>query len=136
MLLKPKLIRFQCLRFDRNRSGGGVIFYVRDYIPSKQVTKHKLSDDIQSAFIEVILKKTKWLIFGKYCPPSQPVEFFLKHVCYDLVIFRQTFEKSFLAVGFKTEEKGPCLFESLTSYDYKSLVKVKHALKTLKKQAA
>ena len=44
-------------RFDRNRSGGRVIIYVRDDIPSKQLTKHKLPDIIEGVFIEVNLRK-------------------------------------------------------------------------------
>ena len=51
-------------RFDRNRSGGGVIVYVWDNIPSKQVSKRKLPDNIEGVFIEVNLRKIKWLIFG------------------------------------------------------------------------
>ena len=43
-------------RFDRNRSVEGVIVYVQDDIPSKQLTKHKLPDDIEGAFIEVNLR--------------------------------------------------------------------------------
>ena len=57
-------------RFDRNRSGGGVIVCVPDDFPSKQSNKHKVSDDIESDFIEKNLMRTKWLIFGKYRAPS------------------------------------------------------------------
>ena len=42
--------------FDRNRSGVVVIVYFRDDIPNKQLTKHKLPDDIAGVFIEVKIK--------------------------------------------------------------------------------
>ena len=45
-------------RFDRNRFGGDVMIFVRDDIPSKHLTRHKLPDDIESVFIEVNLRKT------------------------------------------------------------------------------
>ena len=67
-------------RFDRNRSGGGVIVYFRDDIPSKQLNKQILPDDVEGVFIEKNMRKTKWLIIGIYCPPSQPVRYFFKHV--------------------------------------------------------
>ena len=51
--------------FDRNRFVGGVIIYVRDDIPSKQLIKHKLPDDTEGIFVEVF---AKWLIFGTYKP--------------------------------------------------------------------
>ena len=58
-------VPFRC---DRNRFGGGVLIYVRDDIPSMQVTKHKLPGDIEGIFVEINLRKTKWLIFGTYRP--------------------------------------------------------------------
>ena len=71
-------------RFDRNRSDGVVIVYVWDDILSKQLTKHKFTDEKEDVFIEVNLRKTVWLIFGNYCPRSQRVEYFFKHVGYTL----------------------------------------------------
>ena len=46
-------------RLDRNRFGGGVLIYVREDIPCKQLTKHILPDDIEGIFVEVNLRKTK-----------------------------------------------------------------------------
>ena len=39
-------------RLERNRNGGGFI-YVRQDIPSKILTKHVLSTDIEALFIEL-----------------------------------------------------------------------------------
>ena len=102
-------------RFDRNRSGGGVIVYVRDNIPRKQLTKHTLPDDIEGVFIEANLRKIKWLIFGTHRHPSQTVEYFFKHVGYTLDTYRQTYEKFLLASDFNAEETEPCLSEFLTT---------------------
>ena len=110
-------------RFDRSLSGGGITVYVREDIPSKQLTKHKLLDDIEGVFIEVNLRKTKWLIFGTYRPSCQPMEYFFKHISYSSDIYRQTYQKFFLAGDFNTEETKPCLSKFLTCYDSKSLVK-------------
>ena len=49
-------------RFDRNRNGGGVLIYVREDIPSKPLTDHKLSHDIEGIFVELNLRKNKWLL--------------------------------------------------------------------------
>ena len=67
-------------RFDRSRSVGGVIVYIRDNIPNKQLVKHKLPEDIEGVFVEINLRKSKWLIFGGYRPPCQSVEHFFKNV--------------------------------------------------------
>ena len=58
-------------RFDRNRNGVDVLIYVREDIPSKPLTDHKLSHDIEGIFVELNLRKNKWLLFGSYHPPSQ-----------------------------------------------------------------
>ena len=51
-------------RLDRNRNGGGVIIYVREDIPSNILEKHKLPHDIEGIFIELNIRKVKWLLFG------------------------------------------------------------------------
>ena len=50
-------------------------------------------NDIAGVFIEVNLRKTKWLIFGTYRSSSHPVQYFFKHVGYALDIYRQTYFK-------------------------------------------
>ena len=103
-------------RFDRNSSGGGVIVYVWNDIPSKQLTKHKLTDNVEGVFIEVNLRKIQWLIFGTYRPLSQPVEYFFKHVGYALDAYGQTYEKFLLAGDFNTVETEPSLSEFLIKH--------------------
>ena len=48
-----------CYRLDRNCIGGGVIIYVRNYIPSKVLEKHILPQDIEAMFIELNFRKAK-----------------------------------------------------------------------------
>ena len=43
----------ESFRIDRNRSGGGVIIYVRDEIPSKLLIKHFLPNDVEGLFVEL-----------------------------------------------------------------------------------
>ena len=77
-------------RLDRNRFGGGVLIYVKEDIPCKQLAKHILSDGMEGIFVEISLRKTKWLLFGGYRPPRHQAEYFLKHVNYALHTYRQT----------------------------------------------
>ena len=55
-------------RLDRNSFAGGVLIYVREDIPSKQLTKHKLPDDIEEIFVEINLRKVKYQLFRFYHP--------------------------------------------------------------------
>ena len=116
-------------RFDRNRLGGGIIVYVRDDIPSKQLGRHKFAEDIEGIFIEVNLRKNKWLIFGAYRPPSQSAQYFFKHVGFALDTYRQSYDKFLFAGDFNIEDNEPILLEFLTNYDSKNLVKEKTCFK-------
>ena len=53
-------------RYDRNKLGGGVLIYIRDDIPCKELSEHKFPVDIEGIFIEMKLRKTKWLIIGHF----------------------------------------------------------------------
>ena len=57
-------------RFDRNRNGGDVLIYVQEVIPSKSLTDHKLTQDIEKTFAESNLRKNNGLLFGSYHPPT------------------------------------------------------------------
>ena len=58
-------------RLDRNRNGGGLLVYVREDIPCKELKLHSFNEDIEGIFIEINLRKCKWLLFTTYHPPSQ-----------------------------------------------------------------
>ena len=120
-------VPFRC---DRNRFGGGVLIYVRDDIPSKQVTKHKLPGDIEGVFVEINLRKTKWLIFGTYRPPNQSAEYFFKQAGYALDTYNQIYEKILFVGDFNSEESEPCLSEFLNNHDFKNLVKERTCYKS------
>ena len=58
-------------RLDRNRKGGGVMVYICEDIPSKQLDKHVFPYDMVVLFVKLNFRKCKWLLFGTYHPPSQ-----------------------------------------------------------------
>ena len=45
---------------------GGVVIYIREDILCKELTTHPFSSDIEGIFLEVNLRKSKWLVFGGY----------------------------------------------------------------------
>ena len=74
-------------RFDKKRNGGGVLIYVREDIPRKALTDHTLAHDTEGMFVEVNLRKNKWLLFGSYHQQSQSNAYFFNHVKYGLDIY-------------------------------------------------
>ena len=63
-------------RSDRNKNGGGTIIYRRKDIPNRVLIKHNLPDNIEGLFIELNVRKSKWLLGRMYQPTSQPDQYF------------------------------------------------------------
>ena len=68
---------FLSYRLDRNKHGGGVLAYIREDILSKILKKTILPDVIGGIFIELNLRKHKWLFCATYHPPNQKDDYFL-----------------------------------------------------------
>ena len=118
-------------RFDNNRNGGGVLIYVREDILSKTLTDRKVQHDIKENFVELNLRKYKWLLFGSYHPPSQSDEYFFNHIKNGLDIYSKFHDKYMLVGDFKAEESELCLSKSLFEMNAKNIAKEPTCFKTL-----
>ena len=96
--------------FDRNRNGGGVLIYVPEDIQSEPLMGHKLPHDIQGIFVELNLRKNKWLLFGSYHPPNQSDEYFFNHVQNGLDIYSKLYDKYMLITDLEKSERCPSQF--------------------------
>ena len=93
-------------RFDRNRNGVGILNYAREDIPSKSLAGHKLPQDIEGIFVELDLRKKKWLLFGSYNPPSQSDEYFFHQVKKGFDMYSTFYERHMLIGDFNEEEQN------------------------------
>ena len=55
-------------RLDRTNTGGGILVYVRDDIPSKLLNISYVPSDAECLAIEINLRKTKWVLICSYSP--------------------------------------------------------------------
>ena len=53
------------IRFNRNCHGGGLMCFISDDLPHKELKSHKLPGDVEGIFIELTLRKHKWLLMGR-----------------------------------------------------------------------
>ena len=109
-------------RLDRNLRGGGIVTYVREDIPSKRLHIDKLPDDIEGTFIEINLRKAKWIIFAAYLPPWQDKDYFFESVTKALDVYRAKYDNIILVGDFNTSESEQVLSEFLYEQDMSSLV--------------
>ena len=66
-----KINGYKMFRKDRDRFGGGLMFYVNEQIPSKVLSLESISKDIELILLEFTVKNQRWLCVGIYRPPSQ-----------------------------------------------------------------
>ena len=128
-------------RQDRNINGGGVLIYVRVDIPSRELNKHHFPDvifnmhdtegPIEGMFIEINLKKCKWLLFGTYHRPSQNDEYYFNQIIQALDIYIKTYDRFLLAGDFNIEDHEPSISSFLHQYDSKNLVNKPTCYKSL-----
>ena len=65
-------------RKDRNIHGGGILVYVRDDIPCKELNHFDIGGNTEGIFVELNFRKSKWLLLAAYKPPDVP-----KNNCFD-----------------------------------------------------
>ena len=117
-------------RIGRNRSGGGVMIYVWDDIPSKLLTKHFFPNDIETPFVELNFGKCKWLLLVAYHPPSQSDQYFFENVDKALDMYSY-YDKILLTGDFNAEIYDHYLENFLYQHELKSLVKEKLCFKSI-----
>ena len=61
-------------RRDRDKNGGGLLFYLREDVPSALL---KTDSEIKAFYIEVTIRKKKWLLCWSYNPNKT---FITKHL--------------------------------------------------------
>ena len=109
------------IRLDGNRNGEGVPIYIRRDIPSKELENH-LPNDIQGMFIKLNLRKTKWLLFGCYQPPSQSDNNFFYHIKNNLDKLSQKYNKYMLVGDFNAEDSETCLSNFLFEINAENII--------------
>ena len=77
------------------------------------------------------MRKTKWLIFGTYHPPSQRDEFYFDSIGRALDVYNSCYDKILLAGDFNAEDHETVLKTFLQLYDLKNIVKDKTCFKSL-----
>ena len=117
-------------RLDRNCNGGGLLIYIREDIPSKQLFDYSLPDDIEGLFIELNFRKSKWLLGGIYHPPSQDDNYFFRCIARALDAYNDIYDKFLLIGDFNAEENEAVISEFLDLYNLTNLVKGKTCFKS------
>ena len=109
-------------RLDRNARGGGIMIYIRDDIPSKEL-KSQLPADIEGIFIEINIRKIKWVLMGGNNPPKENISYFLSHVSKGLDKYLGNNDNILLLGDFNSTMSERSMKNFCELYDLQNLIK-------------
>ena len=113
------------------KNGGGILIYVRDFLPCKKLRKHAFPHDIEGMFVELNFRKSKWLLFATYHPPPQNVEYYLRNVGSALDKYIKTYDECLLVGDFNAEVSETKMENFLETFVLSSLIHEKTCYKSL-----
>ena len=113
---------YHTFRLDRNEYGGGILLYVRDDIPSKFIPMK--NSTIEGFFIELNLRKKKWLLCCTYNPSRSFISDHLSTIGNNIDLLLANYENFFLMGDLNVEGHNGFLKEFCDLYNLKNLIKV------------
>ena len=82
-------------QFDCNRNGGGIMLYIREDIPSRLIEK-KLRNNSEYFFVEINLRKKKWLLCCSYNPHKNSISTHIDFLRRELDLHSSNYENVIL----------------------------------------
>ena len=110
-------------RLDRDSRGGGVIIYVREDIPCRELKSHFKPNDFEGIVLEINLRKVKWLLFGGYNPHKENTSNFLTQLTPILDHYLSRFDNYLIIGDFNSEINEEIMKEFCDSYNFSNLIK-------------
>ena len=104
-------------RLDRTAFGGGLLLYVRNDIPSKELPL--VEGNIECIFMEATISKKKWLFVGAYNPAKAAISKFLTVLEKSLNHYLLSYDNVVVLGDFNSEVQEEDLENFCESYDLK-----------------
>ena len=96
-------------RLDRGSNGGGILLHVRDDMPSRLLTDYKIKDNLELFFVEVNIRKKKWLRSCSYNPHKSNISNHLHHLNKGLDVYLKSYDNILNMGDFNSEFSENCL---------------------------
>ena len=90
-------------RLDRSSNGGGILLYVREDIPSRLLTDYKIKDNVELFFVEVNIRKKKWLLSCSNNPHKSNISNHLHHLNKDLDVYLKSYDNILIVGDFNSK---------------------------------
>ena len=109
-------------RLDRNQHGGGLLVYVREDIPSHNLKIRSISN-IEALFIEINLRKNKWLLCCSFNPHKNLILTHLNDIQVILDVQSSKYENFLLVGDFNCEPTDSKMIDFCQTYNLTNLIK-------------
>ena len=109
-------------RLDWISYGGKIPLFVTENISCK-IIKSACNADFEGIFVELNLRKKKWIPFCSYNPHKSKIANHLKNNCKTLKQLSATYDNIVLLRDFNAKPEEKSIAEFLNLYNFKNLVK-------------
>ena len=109
-------------KFDRYGKGGGILLYIRNYIPSKLIGS-KMT--VEGLFVEINLRKKKWLLCCSYNPKKSLISNHLKEIGNNLDLLSSKYDNYLLMGDFNAKPNEPAISDFCEIYNTNNIIKEK-----------
>ena len=116
------------LRLDRTATGGGLLLYLRDDIPSKPLPL--ILGNIECLISEVTISKKKWVLIGSYNPNKSLISKHMETLETSLCHYLSLYDNVILFGDFNSEIGEEVMDDFCNLYNLKSLIKVPTCFKS------
>ena len=121
------------IRLDFSKTSGGLLLYVKDHLPLRQLSHNLLSPGIECLTLELNLRKSKWLILSIYRNPRlQKLKPFLEELTKVLDHYGALYENLLIFGDFNEEISQTNMSNFLDSFSLKNLIKNPTCFKSIK----
>ena len=109
-------------RCDRDLNGGGILVYVKEGIPCRELNIKPGAERVEGIFLEINLRKTKWLLFAGYNYSKCNIVNFLEGIGSTLDYYLCRLENFIIMGDFNSEAHENAMKEFCNTYNLKNLI--------------
>ena len=113
-------------RLDRNGNGGGILVFIREDIPTKLIDSQM---KIEGFFIELNLRRKKWLLCCSYNPKYSQISHHLKEIGKDLDVLTSKYDNIILMGDFNAEPADTFVSDFCEIDNRKNIIREKTCFK-------
>ena len=118
-------------RSDRSERGGGVMLYIRNYIPSKEFKISPALEHFECILVEINLYKKKWLLGNFYNPNKNQIVNQLVLLGNILDYYYSLYDNVVILGDFNSETTEPAMSDFCETFDLRNLVKEPTCFKSI-----